>query len=267
MSGELTLASMARVRRTAEETRRLMVQAGMEMLQEHGVTLGLDQLTLEAACIEKDIARSSSHSAWAIDDKFSPQEKFQREVVRSWLFDREGTLFADAAATAVAELFADGARPEPRDIIRAGAQAALEEGMRPNEGGVGDFLSTDLALRHAIASQPVSERDAELLEWLSEGERSNRKARVEDTYKPFAKSIGYKPKASFGDDAYEIYSVLVASLVEGLSLRALLLPEHDFTGPIAGTENDRVPANVLGACLEALMPVFFERVDDNSEDS
>lgn len=239
-----------------------MVEAGLEMLQEHGVTLGLDQLTLEAACIEKDIARSSSHSAWAIDDRFSPQEKFQREVVRSWLFDREGTKFADAAATAVADLFANGERPNQSDVIRAGAQAALEEGMRTNERGVGDFLSTDVALRYAIASQPEDERDPEMLEWLSSGERANRKARVEDTYKPFAKTIGLEPREEFGENAYELYSVIIASLVEGLSLRSLLLPELDVTGIIAGTEGDRVPANVLGVVLEALTPVLFQQVDE-----
>lgn len=257
---------MARVRRSADETRQLMVEAGLEMLQEHGVTLGLDKLTLEAACSEKDIARSSSHAAWAIDDRFTPQEMFQREVVKSWLFDREGKLFADAAATAVAELFADGEAPTPREVIRAGAQAAFEEGVRRNGHGVGDFLSTDLALRYAIASQPPDERDPEMLRWLSEGERKNRMSRVEDTYKPFGKTIGVEPKPEFGDDAYQIYSVIVASLVEGLSLRALLLPELDLTRPIKGFEDDRVPPTVLGACLEALVPVLFRSVEEPSSD-
>ena len=255
---------MARNRRSAEETRRLMVEAGLEMLQQHGLTLGLGQLTLEAACIEKDIARSSSHSAWAIDDRFSPQEKFQREVVKSWLFDREGTLFAGATADAVAKLFEDGERPTPKEVIRAGGQAALDVGMRSAEQG-GDFLSTDLALRYSIASQPHGECDPDMLGWLSSGERSNRKARVEDTYKPFAKTIGYEAKPEFGDAAYEIYSVVVASLVEGLSLRSMLLPELEITEPISGTEEDRVPANVLGACLEALVPVFFNPIEDDSQ--
>ncbi len=243
-----------------------MIEAGLEMLQAHGVTLGLDQLTLEAACIKKDIARSSSHAAWAIDDRFSPQEKFQREVVKSWLFDREGTLFADAAANAVAALFESGYKPTAQDIIRAGATAALEAGMKSAELGDGDFLSTDLALRYAIASQPHAERDPEMLEWLSAGERANRQSRVEDTYKPFGKTIGYEPRAEFGDQAFEIYSILVASLVEGMSLRSVLLPEIDFVGPIMGTEKDRVPVNVLGACLEALLPVFFQQVEPAAPD-
>lgn len=255
---------MARERRSAEQTRELMIEAGMEMLQARGVSLGLEHITLEAACREKDIPRSSSHSAWAIDDRFTPQEMFQREVVRSWLFEREGTLFADAAQQAVAELLGRVEEPKVGDVLRAGVQAAFAVGMGDSPEA-GDFLSTDMALRFAIASQPADERDPELLQWLSEGEQANRQKRVEDSYRPLAALVGREPRPEFGDDAYEIFSVVVAALVEGLSLRTLLMPDVNLTDPIPGTENDAVPANVLGACLEALAPVFFQPIAD--EDS
>ncbi len=241
-----------------------MVEAGMEMLQAKGVSLGLDHVTLEAACREKDIPRSSSHSAWAIDDRFSPQEMFQREVVKHWLFDREGTLFADAAGAAIDELYAKEENPNVGEVLRAGAQAAFAAGMGDSREA-GDFISTDMALRYAIASQPAGDRDPELLEWLSKGEQANRKNRVIDSYEPLAALVGREPRPEFGDDAYEIFSVVVATLVEGLSLRTLLVPHLDLTGPIPGTEDDLVPANVLGACLEALSPVFFQPVSDESE--
>ena len=239
-----------------------MIDAGMAMLQARGVSLGLEHITLEAACREKDIPRSSSHSAWAIDDRFTPQEMFQREVVKRWLFDREGTLFADAAQQAVAEVLSQVENPKVGEVLRAGVQAAFEVGIGESREA-GDFLSTDMALRYAIASQPVDERDPEMLEWLSKGEQANRRNRVEDSYRPLASLVGREPRPEFGDDAYEIFSVVVAALVEGLSLRTLLMPHMNLSAPIPGTENDVVPANVLGACLEALAPVFFQPIADD----
>ena len=255
---------MARIRRSAEETRELMVEAGFEILQHSGLTLGLDHVTLEAACRAKDIPRSSSHSAWSTDENFSPQEVFRRTVVKAWLFEREGSLFQGAARDAAIERAAELGDISPEEFNRVGSMAAFELALRANPHGIGDYLSTDLAIRYALASQPIDDRDQEMFGWLSDGERNFRDQLVEDIYKPLCDLLNYVPRPEFGEDAYRLYAVVIGSLIEGLSLRALLLPELNLIGPIPGTENDSVPMSVFAACTEAVLNLFFQQAPDVS---
>ena len=261
------MARKSRPRRSAEQTRAEMVEAGLRMLQEHGLTIGLDNVTIEAACIEADVPRSSSHSAWGIDDDFMPQENFRRAVLKAWLLDRRGSMFADAAQEALEQLYARaGGDPSKSAIVRAAIQAAFFEssntGDRAERGG-GDFASTDMAIRFAIASQPLEDRDGDLVSWLEDGERSHRDDRVADSYKPFAELVGLTPKPELGEKAYVLMAIAVASLVEGIGLRQSILPELGLDQPISPAVDDGVPTLMIGACVEALLPVFFDSKDND----
>lgn len=254
----------ARVRRTAKQTRQILVAEGLRQLQAHGVQIGLDHITLEAACAATDVPRSSSHSAWAIDDEYTPQALFQRTVLNAWLTTREDSMFAVAAQDALVDLYKEpDSDPAPAEVVRAAIQAAFFEGFnagaRADNGG-GAYLSTDLAIRFAIASQPNSERDEEILAWLREGEVGNRSDRIDDSYKPLGALLGMQPRPEYGERAYVLFGIAIAALVEGIGLRHEILPELGLDQPLVPTPEGGVDALLIGVCVDALVPAFFEPI-------
>lgn len=254
----------ARPRRSAKQTRQILVAEGLRQLQQEGVQIGLDHITLESACAATDVPRSSSHSAWAIDDDFTPQALFQRTVLHAWLVTREDSMFANAAQEALGELYETSSEPSRGDVVRTAIQAAFREGFNTGaraDGETGSYLSTDLAIRFAIASQPDHERDAEILGWLRDGEVSNREARITDSYKPLGELLGLRPRPEFGERAYLLFGIAIAALVEGIGLRAAILPELELDQPLPAAAPGDVPALLIGVCVEALVPAFFEPVD------
>ena len=256
---------MAKRRRSAQETRELMVAEGVRQLQERGIEPGVEHLTLENAYSALDIPRSSSHSAWSIDAEHTPQVTFQRAVLKEWLLERESTMFADSAAAAIAELYetTDGG-PSRGSVIRTAIQAAFHAGLGQvgEDRTDGDYLTTDLALRFAIASQPPSDRDPEVEEWLRQGEVSNRQDRIEDSYRPLGELLGLRPKAEFGESAYGFFAIAVASVVEGVGLRHRILPELELDKPLFEAADGEAPTLLVGLCVESLVKTFFEPVAD-----
>lgn len=255
----------ARVRRTAKQTRQVLVDEGMRQLQLHGVQIGLDHLTLEAACAATDVPRSSSHAAWAIDDDYTPQALFQRTVLHAWLTSREDNMFAEAAQDALQELFERSSDASSSEIVRTAIQAAFFAGYGANgrtatDGGA--YLPTDLAIRYAIASQPGDERDEQIVEWLRVGELSNRADRIEDSYKPLGALLGMKPRPEYGDRAYVLFGIAIAALVEGIGLRHAILPELELDQPLVPTQPGGVDELLIGVCVDALVPAFFEPTDE-----
>ena len=234
-----------------------MLKSGVAMLQRHGIEIGVDGLTLEAVCLDQDIARSSSHAAWAIDDQFSPQETFQRAVLQLWLRETEGTLFAQAASESIAEVLSDDPDNLPLAFQR-GAESAFLEGVKRYEAGEGDFISTDMAMRFAVASQREEERDEDVFRWIQESEARNRHDRINDLYKPLGELLGVSPKPGLGEDAYQFYAMVVAALLEGFTLRRYLSPEFDCLRTIGPAEEGGYDESVIAACVKALIPVFFE---------
>lgn len=252
----------ARVRRSAEETRSVMLEAGVAQLEREGISFGLDHLTLEAACSVTDVPRSSSHAAWAIDDDYTPQGAYQRQVLRRWVEEREGLMFASAAEEALTKAFEEQGESLSRgDIIRIAIQAALEAAVEPDENGVGSgFLSSDMAIKHALASQPADERDPEIAAWVRDAEVEQRDKRVEDTYRPLAKLLELQPRAVYGELAYHHLALAIAALVEGIAMRHLVIPDRDYAGTTIRHGEVNAPATLLGVCVEALVDEFFEAI-------
>ena len=251
----------AKQRRSAQETREVLVSEGLLQLQNQGVLVGLEHVTLESISSAVGVPRSSSHAAWANDDGYAPKAMFQRAVVRAWLLTREDTLFSDAAQTAVIKALDQwGDALTAGDIIRFAIQAAYAEGIAAEDGGLSDFLSTDLAIRHSIASRPIAERDEEMLEWLRTGDVSNREKRIADTYKPMGELLQMEPRPEYGEKAYQHFAIAVAALAEGIALRMSVLPELELDQPIRELGDDKAPALLIGVCVESLAHTFFRPI-------
>jgi hypothetical protein len=255
----------SRPRRSAEETRRVLVAEGIKQLESVGMDFGVEHLTLEAACAVTNVPRSSSHAAWAIDDDYAPQALFQRTVLQEWLTTREAATFADAAQTALAQALEDhGDGLSAHDIIRIGIQAALESGLQPNEEGVGSgLISTDMAIKHTLASQPAENRDPEIVAWARDAELANRADRIVDAYRPIANLLGLKPRPEYGEDAYAHVALAVAAIVEGVTMRELVIPELNVArASIRPLGDNGVPATLVGVCVEAIVDKFMMPIED-----
>lgn len=255
------VAKKSRPRRSAEETRRVLVAEGLRQLELVGMDFGVEHVTLEAACARTNVPRSSSHAAWAIDDDYTPQALFQRTVLQAWLSSREGTTFAVAAQDALAKALEEHGENLTRDeVLRISIQAALEEGLLATEDSDGSgLISTDMAIKHTLASQPAGSRDPEIVQWARDAEVKNRAERIKDSYRPLGELLGMVPRPEFGEAAYDHLAVALASLTEGVTMRELVLPELNIArASIRDTGDSRVPSTLLGVCVEALVDKFFE---------
>jgi len=90
---------------------------------------------------------------------------------------------------------------------------------------------------------------------------SNRADRIEDSYKPLGALLGMQPRAEFGDRAYLLFGIAIASLVEGIGLRHEILPELELDKPLVDTPEQTVETLLVGLCVDALMPAFFEPIE------
>lgn len=238
----------------------MLVAEGLRQLELVGMDFGVEHLTLEVACAVTNVPRSSSHAAWAIDDDYTPQALFQRTVLREWLTMREGDTFASAAENAIAQASEEhGEGLDRNDLIRIAIQAVLEEGLSPDEQGDGSgLLSTDMAIKHTLASQPQDSRDPEILEWARDAEIKNRAERVEDSYRPLSELMGIEPRPEYGQAAYGHLALAIAALTEGITMRELVLPELNVArGSIRPLGVTGIPATLLGVCVEALVEKLF----------
>ena len=245
-----------------------MVQEGIRQLELRGLDFGVEHITLEAACAVTNVPRSSSHAAWAIDDDYAPQAMFRRAVLREWMASREGNTFSGAVEKALARAFEQRGNSMSREeIVRIAVQAAFEGGLWSETDQGSGFNSTDMAIKYTVASQPSDERDADLAEWVRRSELANRDARVQDSYRPLAELLGMAPRPAYGDAAYGHLALALAALVEGLSLRELLLPELGVgTQTIREVPRGEAPATLLGVCCEALVDKFFEPITASAGD-
>jgi len=262
------VARKSRIRRSAEETRQIMLESGIEQLEREGLSFGLEHVTLETACIQKDLPRSSSHAAWSIDDDYTPQTTYQRAVLKKWLDDREGLMFEAAAEKALANVFEQfGDNPTRGEIIRAGVQAVVMAAVSPDDvAGVGSgFLSTDMAIKHALASQPPDERDPEIAEWVSESEIQIRTRRIDTTYRPLAEMLALVPRPEYGDAAFEHIALAIGALTEGIALRHLIIPDRQFAVASIREGDERVPYTLVAVCVEALVDTFFMPAETETE--
>lgn len=239
----------------------MLVAEGVRQLERVGMDFGVEQLTLEAACAATNVPRSSCHAAWSIDDDYAPQGLYRRTVLREWLANRESGTFAGASERALeAAVEQHGDALSRNDVIRIAIQAALEAGLTPADNGEGSgLLSTDMAIKHTLASQPPGSRDPEIEAWVRDAEHQNRTERIEDSYRPLAESLGLRPRAEYGDAAFGHLAVAVAALTEGISMRELVMPDMQIaSAPVRTDPADLVPATLLGVCVEALVEKLFE---------
>lgn len=221
------MASGKRQRLSAEETRDRLIEAGMLLLADNGMSVGLDAVTLEQAVRDADVSRSSAYAAWSTDDRYLPQELFQRTVLRRAVADRNATI--EQLQTIVTEVVvAHGETMSPEELLRE----MIRVGGAANVESVAGSTSWQLviALRSILHSTFERNRDEDLALWMDESEEELRAETIRDVYRPLVELIGLTPRPEYGDRAYEYGEISAAAMTEGLAMRYSLQARRHLDG-------------------------------------
>ncbi len=242
-----------RPRRSAEQTRELLVERGLAALHERGLSVGLDAVTLETAFREADLPRSSAYAAWASQDPAqTPQETFQREVLRRAIRSRLGDLSAtaDTGQSVLDALDPDAAPAQNlRNVLRAGSEVNFAIGISST------IWRLVMALQALLGATPGAEVDEELAGWLSAAEAELRETSIATIYRPLGELIGFEPRPEFGEQAWELMAISAGAFAEGLVARHRL----DGARPhLTDIDRDGEPWTLLALGLEALVHQFFD---------
>lgn len=253
------MVTKPRKRLSADETRERLIDAGLDSLARHGLSIGLDSVTLDNAVRDADVSRSSAYAVWSIDDELSPQSLFQRAVLKQAVVERKEAV-ARTQRTALEVIEALGPDSSPADLFRE--LARLTGGSNARAVASSRGWQIVVALRSVLNSEPDRTRDEELAAWLSESERLYREETIREVYKPVAAVLGIRPKPEYGEQAWHYGDIAASALAEGLATRYFMdtaeyLDEIDRVGPTGRVEQ----WSLFSIVFESIVMTFFEPVD------
>ena len=216
-----------RPRRSADETKTHLIEAGISELRRSGMSIGLDAVNLEQAVRAANVPRSSAYAVWSNEEEHSPQVGFQRAVLYAVIQQRKRTLEKLAQDSHDMLSGLQDTRPSResmREIIRltAGANATL----------AADSIEWRLtiALRSILVSSAEESRDQELVTWLQESALALRELTITTLYRPLAEAFEIVPRPQYGERAYELSEAAIAAFSEGLSTRDFIESPKNLHG-------------------------------------
>jgi AcrR family transcriptional regulator len=238
-----------------EEVRNRLHEAARESLRQHGITSGLDAITLDACIAEAEVPRGSAYRLFHVDG-LSPQDAFRREVALTLLRELPARLGLDATQHDYERLYED-AREQlaiaddaerarlARDMIRVSAN----ENFRRLDGNSNWLIYS--ALRTAAVSRFD---DPELREAVLEGEEFFVR-RYAGMYKMIADSVGLRIREPY---TYQEFAICAYALDEGIAGRiSSSFRRYDIFRP-TGPNGEDEPWSLFAIAFEALVLQFFE---------
>lgn len=235
-------------RRSAEETRTLILEAGLQMLLERGATAGVQHIRLQEVLRSVGLTTGAAYRIW------EDQDDFHRDLA----IEMVGLRFAPPVASAqgaIRTALEDGADLE--EIARVAAldhvTYASKFHLEPESRDSHAFI-TALALRTAAGSWP------ELRDASAARHRGSIRA-FEGFYAALIERYGRRMRAPF---TVTDFTEAMAALGEGFAIRAaegLGHPMFDLT------EDDEVPSGswtLFGISILGLVTAFTVPLDETS---
>jgi AcrR family transcriptional regulator len=242
------------VRRTAEETRRLILEAGIQLLLERGATAGVQHIRLQEVLRSVGLTTGAAYRIWA------DQDEFHRDLA----VEMVGLRFAPpvaSAAGAIQEVLASGG--SMHDVVRTAAldhvTYASKFHLEPESRDSHAFI-TALSLRTAAGAWP------ELRAASAERHRGSIAA-FTDFYAELLQRYGRRMREPL---TVVDFTEAMAALGEGFAIRAaegLDHPQYDIP------EDAEVPSGrwtlfgigILGLVTAFTVPVTDEVADGDAE--
>lgn len=230
-------------RRSAEETRRLILDNALQLLLERGVSAGVQHIRLQEVLRSVGLTTGAAYRIWA------DQTDFHRDLAIEMVKLRFAPPVA-SASSAIDDVLAAGGTVD--DIIRAAAldhvSYAARFHLEPESRQSHAFI-TALALRTAAGAWP------ELRAASIERHRESVEAFAQ-MYGELLPRYGYRPRTPF---TYLDFAEAMAALGEGFAVRAaegLDHPVYDVT------EDDEGPTGewtLFGIAIRGLVEAFMVR--------
>lgn len=251
------LAGTGRKRRlSAQQSRELLIDAGLEALGEHGLSVGLDAVNLEQAVRDAMVPRSSAYAVWSTDGDYTPQEAFQRAVLMQAVATR-----GESVDELMAQVDAFMANPPEGLTGRALLRELLRVGGNYNFDSVLNSRPWKIvfSIRSIVNTGGFENQDDELLRWIADNEVELRNDTIETLYKPMAEAFGLRPRPEYGERAWHLVEIAHASLAEGLSMRASLDASQYFHGLVHhDDESKQANWSIYALLFERFVDLFFE---------
>ena len=227
-------------RRTADQTRRLILDAALRLLLERGASAGVQHIRLQEVLRTVGLTTGAAYRIW------SDQDEFHRDLAVDLMRVRFSTPTASATA-AIADVVENGGSFD--DVVRAGARDHVEYAAqfhRVPESRDAHVFITALALRTASASSP------EL--------RTAAAARHEESIDAFCRFYS-ELMVRFGRRMRRPFTVrdlaeAMAALGEGFAVRAAEGLEHPVVRVGDGDESYPGEWTLFGIAARGLVDTF-----------
>lgn len=230
-------------RRTAEETRRLILDAGLQLLLERGASAGVQHIRLQEVLRNVGLTTGAAYRIWA------DQTDFHRDLAIAMV----GLRFAQPASsarTATERALGDGGTMD--DAIRAAALDhvvyASKFHLEPESRDSHAFI-TALALRTAAGAWP------ELRE-ASAARHAESIADFTTFYSAVMRRYGYRMRTPF---TVQDFAEAMAALGEGFAVRAAEGLDHPMLEIAEGDEGPTGNWSLFGVAARGLVNAFMTR--------
>lgn len=227
----------ARPRRTAEQTRRMLIAIAMDLVLVRGVTSGVAHIRLQEVLRLAGLTTGAAYRIWA------DQEDFQRELAATIIRCR-----IDEPTASTREVVCDEGWPESLDeVIRRGAERHMATFAPENSAEASSriFLAA-LALR---ATAQGSER-------LIAASRARHERSIAEFTAFYAEAMSRYGMRLRGTYTMTQFTTAMAALGEGFALQALEGLDHETVnrGGSAGADQTWT---LFGAAVAGLVREFF----------
>ena len=224
-----------RGRRLSEpETEKRMLEAALAEVKRRGLTVSLDNISMEDVIKDADVSRSAVYRRWPYKDLFvSDLVKVLAEAAVPSPADHEaiiGVIKAVAAEHGSWLRTAEGRHGVLVEVFRRTALADFEALYRSPE------WRTYLALHATFTSLPAGQLHDEVQATLARSQQGFI-GRVARAWEHMAGLFGYRLRPELGA-SYEVLATLVSAFSRGLVLMSLSMPE---------LVEERLTANPLSA--------------------
>lgn len=239
-------------RRTGEQTRALLLRAGMQMLLERGVSAGVQHIRLQDVLRRTGLTTGAAYRLWA------DQSDYHRDLAVAMVRMRViGS--ADVMRSTVEQLAASGASGE--ELVRGAALAHVRSANLDSEDPT-DLLDAQ-SFRVALALRTTADTWPELTEASHQRHRESIDA-FAVLYQEVIDAYGMRLRAGL---TVEDFAEAMAALAEGYAIRALERLEHP-TFTLSG--EDGLPQGewtLLGLTVRALVASFMVPREDADPDA
>lgn len=231
-------------RRTSEETRRLLIDAGLQLLLERGVSAGVQHIRLQEVLRRVGLTTGAAYRIWA------EQDEYHRDLAVEMVRLRLAPPTASAQAAVSGLIGTDGTDGTIDDVIRAAAadHVAYVETFHLDPGSrASHAFLTALSLRTAAGAWPE-------LRVASAARHAESVDEFVRFYSALMRRYGLRMRTPY---SVEDFAEAMAALGEGFAIRAAEGLSHPMMTIAEADEGPTGEWSLFAIAIRGLMDAFM----------